>query len=347
MCAGRDRGIEDLSIKELNWLKAMQDRKISLNREGALKYSQKMYCYYDAIMKITHPAEVIIWSGWTEECYILGRIAEVRKIPHGYMEYGWIPGTNQFDPCGIGGQGAYAVKPELLEEISVNKEDIARVSDTKRYVIENQMDTRTFLKTESDDAELRKLVCEKKTVLLVGMDENGMRMNPGDEYWKQYISNIYYSVEETLEDLVHICTKNGYNLIFKPHPGEQPTDISRFDRSKMIYVIDASIDKLIQISDVAVSMASAVDYKVLMYGKPLVQVGITGLKGKKCSYEVQERNALEDELNLALQNGMTKEQKENFDVLLARLLKKYLWDDMSEKKMSYGLTLDTDFCEVI
>lgn len=224
------RGIADLSIEELNWLKAMQNRKISLDQEGSLKYSQKMYCYYDTIMKITNPAEVIIWSGWTEESYILGHIAEVRGIPHGYMEYGWIPGTNQFDPCGIGGQGVYAVKPDVLDELSVDRADLAKVSDIKRYVVENQMDTRTFMKTEADDAELRKVVCEKKTILLVGMDENGMRMNPRDAYWGQYISGIYHSVEEVLVDLVDICTKNGYNLIFKPHPGEQPIDISKFDR---------------------------------------------------------------------------------------------------------------------
>ena len=42
---------------------------------------------------------------------------------------------------------------------------------------------------------------------------------------------------------------------------------------------------------------------------------------------------------------MTMEQKRNYDQFLARLLKKYLWDDMSEKEISYGLTLDTDFGE--
>ena len=172
-----------------------------------------------------------------------------------------------------------------------------------------------------------------------------MEMNPYSRYWRQYISSIYLSVKEVLDDLLEICTENKLNLIFKPHPGNTILNLNEDDYNRMIYVKDMSIDRLIQISDVVVSIASAVDYKVLMYEKPLVQVGITGLRGKKCSYEVARREDLGKEISMALRHGMTMEQKRNYDQFLARLLKKYLWDDMSEKEISYGLTLDTDFGE--
>lgn len=340
------RGIDDLTAEENEWLRVMENRKLSSDREKAILDSKKVYCYYDNIIKMLHPAEIIIWSGWSRECYILGHIAEVRGIPYGYMEYGWIPGTYQFDLRGIAGQGEYAVKQDALEKIIVSVEDISKLQQIKDYVIENRLDTRTFLKTEADDAELKKIISDRKTVLLVGMDEKGMCMNPKDSYWEQYISSAYHSMEEVLADLMQICADNGYNLIFKPHPGEQPLEINKFDRSKMIYVKDASIDHLIQICDAAVSMASAVDYKVLMYGKALVQIGITGLRGKKCTYEVKERSCLEEQVKAALRDGMTEQQKRNYDIFLARLLKTHLWDDMSDKKISYGLTLDTDFFEV-
>ena len=87
------------------------------------------------------------------------------------------------------------------------------------------------------------------------------------------------------------------------------------------------------------------DYKALIYGKPLVQLGITGLLGKDCTYSVTEKNGLEEQLVLALKNGMTGRQTENFDRLLQILLQRYLWDDMSERSLRYGLTIEHDFLE--
>ena len=54
---------------------------------------------------------------------------------------------------------------------------------------------------------------------------------------------------------------------------------------------------------------------------------------------------LENTVLEALEIGMTKEQVRKYDQFLAKLLKRYLWDDMSEKEITYGLTLDTDFGE--
>ncbi len=98
-------------------------------------------------------------------------------------------------------------------------------------------------------------------------------------------------------------------------------------------------------ADVVVSICSAVDYKTLIYGKPLVQLGINGLLGKGCSYIVGEAAELEDQLALALKEGMTGRQKENFDRLLQILLQRYLWDDRSERTLRYGLTVERDFID--
>lgn len=336
---------EYLSEEEINWLYELEDRKTSVNKEESLRCSQELYCYYKKAVSIIRPSKIIIWGNWHRESYILGHIAEVRGIRHGYLEHGWIPGTNQFDPYGIAGQGEYAVVPDVLEKISIKEEDLSAAQRVTDYIKARQLDTRVFYETRADRLEMEKLDPTKKTIFLVGMDELGMEMNPYSRYWRQYISSIYLSVKEVLDDLLEICTENKLNLIFKPHPGNTILNLNEDDYNRMIYVKDMSIDRLIQISDVVVSIASAVDYKVLMYEKPLVQVGITGLRGKKCSYEVARREDLGKEISMALRHGMTMEQKRNYDQFLARLLKKYLWDDMSEKEISYGLTLDTDFGE--
>ena len=42
---------------------------------------------------------------------------------------------------------------------------------------------------------------------------------------------------------------------------------------------------------------------------------------------------------------MTNEQNLNFELHMAQLLKKYLWDDLTDRKLRYGLSLDKDFFE--
>ena len=133
-------------------------------------------------------------------------------------------------------------------------------------------------------------------------------------------------------------------LIFKPHPGE-PVPELKCGLEDVIIVRSMEIDRLICLADVAVSIASAVDYKVLIYGKPLVQLGITGLLGKGCTYTVSKKEMLEEQIHLALKNGMTKEQTENYNRLLQILLQRYLWDDMSDRNIRYGLSVERDFLE--
>lgn len=334
-----------LSEEEKKWIQELEERKLSFDGQKAMEYSQELYCYFRKAIQILCPSKIIIWGNWSRESYILGHLAEVYGIEHGYMEHGWIPGTNQFDPRGIAGQGEYAVNPDVLKSIPVNETDLGAVQQIKKYIIHTQLDTSIFYETRLDNLELEKLDSSKKTVFLIGMGETSMEINPYSEYWKRYVSDIYFSVNDVLEDLIRFCSDNDLNLIFKPHPGEQQLDSKR-GHDGLIYVKDTPIDRLIQISDVAVSIASAVDYKVLIYGKPLVQVGITGLKGKGCTYEILKREDLGEAINKALRYRMTEEQQKNYDIFLARLLKKYLWDDKSEKKIQYGLTLDNDFFDI-
>ena len=169
-----------------------------------------------------------------------------------------------------------------------------------------------------------------------------MRMNPQNDYWKKYISNVVESTKEALFLLVKLCRKNNWNLIFKPHPGNCIYDLKNYTKD-VICVCDMEIDRLIKLADVVVSIASVVDYKTLIYRKPLVQLGITTLLGKGCSYTVSEKGMLEEQILLALKNGMTEKQTENFNRLLQILLQRYLWDDMSERSIRYGLTVEQDF----
>lgn len=166
-----------------------------------------------------------------------------------------------------------------------------------------------------------------------------MGINPVSDYWKEFVSSVVSSTGEAFEYIKKICLKHNWNFIFKPHPGN---DAYMYEPNDCIFH-DIQIDRLIKIADVIVSISSAVNYKALLYGKPLVQIGTTCLSRKNCCYETASKEQIEENLVEALENGMTNQQIYNFDTHLAMLLDNYLWDDLSERSIRYGLTFDKDF----
>lgn len=177
------------------------------------------------------------------------------------------------------------------------------------------------------------------------MGDSSMGINPESDYWKQYVSSFFSSTQEAVSFVAEICRRNEWNFVFKPHPSPANKDGLAQDKlgDTIIQVKYTEIDRLIELSDVVISIASAVNYKVLIYGKPLVQLGHTTLSQKGCCYEIQSIDEIEAQLRNALENGMTEVQNENFEFHMEQLLENYLWDDLSNRALRYGLSLETDF----
>ena len=83
----------------------IEERKVSSDRDKSLFLSKVMYSYLKELVYFSKPQKVIIWGNWDRFSYIMDDILTVNGIPHGFMEYGWLPGTYQFDRRGIGGRG--------------------------------------------------------------------------------------------------------------------------------------------------------------------------------------------------------------------------------------------------
>lgn len=336
--------VEELSTEEKKWIEYLEERKVHTNKELSFRATAEIYWYYKNVFAILQPREVIIWGGWQRPPYILAELSKRNHIPFGFMEHGWIPGTVQFDRRGIAGQSEYAVCPEKILDLTV-KNETTDVKAIREYVKKVQLDTREFRKNDLDEKKLLQIDKTRKTIFFVGMDDFGMGMNPQSEYWSKYISAYFRSTLEAVLYVSKICENNQWNIIFKPHPSKVNDIGINFDDlpSNLICIKDMKIDRLIEIADVVVSIASAVDYKTLIYGKPLVSLGHTTLQKKGCCYEPENIADIEIQLKMAVDNGMTVEQNENFELHLAQLLENYLWDDLSVRDLRYGLTLETDF----
>lgn len=333
-----------LSEHEKNWIYDLEDRKLSEDKELSYIVTAEVYWYYKNIFSIIQPSKVIIWGGWGRESYILAELAKKNSTPYGFMEHGWIPGTYQFDRQGIAGQSEYADATGKILNFN-DRSKISEVKKIRKYIITNKIDTGRFQKNKEDEKNLQRIDKRRQTIFFVGMDDYGMGMNPKSYYWKEYVSSIFASTQEAVLYIDVICRKNDWNFIFKPHPSpafknelskEQLTD-------SIIQIKHMEIDRLLHLSDVVISISSAVEYKALIYGKPLVQLGHTTLSKKECSYGVESIEKIECQLQEALKKGMTKKQNENFEQYMVQLLENYLWDDLSDREMRYGLSLETDF----
>lgn len=342
-----ERGIgyeQELLPDERDWLEYMETRKISENRELSLKITTKIYLYYKKVFDIFRPKEVIIWGGWRRISYILAEISKRNKIPYGFMEHGWIPGTFQFDRGGIAGQSEYAVNPEKILNLTIKNKEM-NVKAIREYIIKVQLDHGKFRTNDLDEKNFSLIDKKNKTVFFVGMDDYGMGMDPLSKYWTEYISAYFHSTFDAVLYIAKICERNQWNFVFKPHPGKVMdigTDPDKLP-SNLIFIKDMKIDRLIEIADVVVSITSAVDYKALIYGKPLVSLGHTTLYKKGCCYEPENMKDIEIQLKMAVENGMTEEQDASFERHVAQLLENYLWDDLTVRDLRYGLSLETDF----
>lgn len=327
-----------LSGEELIWIKELANRKQGKKNEQLWQYLLQEYQYQKKIIEIFKPREVVVWGGWAYGSSIYGYLCEKYHIPYGYMEYGWLPGTYQVEPRGFAGLGESVGLPNPETDV-----DFQKIDEIKQYIISHKLDSNTFSVNLEDEEKFCLIDDSKKTVFLVGMDDYGMAINPDSAYWKEYISSAVSSTKEAYEICKKICKKYHWNFIFKPHPNsERKNEIADADGESIMFQ-NMQIDKLIETADVAVSIASAVNYKVLLYDTPLVQIGFTTLTGKECCYEAKTKEQIEDNLVRAIEQGVTRRQRENFDRHLSMLLNHYLWDDLSEREVRYGLTFDRDF----
>lgn len=332
-----------LTADEKTWILDLEERKTYDSKELSYKITAEIFWYFKNVFLLIRPSKVLIWSGWERQSCIAARLAQTMKIPFGYMEHGWIPGTVQFDKYWVDEQYKYASEPEIDLKIE-NKGMLLK--QIKEFIIHSKIDTGKYRETEADNRSLQRIDKNKKTIFFAGTDDASIGFNPMSDYWKNYILPPFPSTEDAAVFIAEMCKKNNWNFVFKPHPNiAAQSNIDKLD-SSIIQVKYTEIDRLIQMADVILSVTSKLEYKVLMYQKPLVKLGRSTLYKKGCCYEISDKTEIEPQVKIALKQGMTDEQNKIFESHLAQLLTYHLWDDLTGRELRYGLSLETDFFDV-
>ena len=154
--------------------------------------------------------------------------------------------------------------------------------------------------------------------------------------------SFFTTSEDAMTYISKLAKKNGWNLVYKPHPamGRWGHSSTRYKNStNVFYVNEADIYELIDIADVVVCMISGVSHIALTCDKPLVQLGHTPLKGKGCCYEPVDVGDIEAKIKEALRYGYTPEQKSAFVKHVAQVNKYYYFDDLAARPIRYGRSI--------
>ncbi len=346
----RNQIIADESVDVLCGELDDQDKKYVVGIEKSIlngyiiqdSYDQaiKHYGYYKKLIDILKPTKLMIWGGWARPSFYFRYIAQRKGIPVTNLEHGVIPGTIQNDREGIAGYGEIAKNSAGYETVKINATSDEYESVRDR-IISKKSDTGSFRRLKDDTDQLRKLDIGKKTVFLVGTGYGGWDVEEGSDFWHRYVSGEMATREEAYNTTKQVCVNNGWNMIYKPHPGSRDYYCDQDKENHNIAVVRyMDIDELIKISSVVVTLSTAVCYKVLFYEKPLVEIGRYLLWGKGCSYEV--KGDYENRLREALDNGITAGQKKCFREHIMKLLHYNHWDDLTHPDMLYGRSITED-----
>ncbi len=324
-------------IKELQKIYKIEDIDLSI------RVCTLIMKFYKRLLAIIKPSKILIGTDLKPEWRILYYLAKEQGIPGIFWEYGWIPGTLQFENNGSAGRSLLAKDGEYYNKLR-NIYSNETIDKIKEYIKEKQIDTTEFLESESDLNELKKLKEDKKTIFLIGAGL-GFLIDSKSAFFKKNISEIYETEEQILLDLIKLSVKYDLNIIYKPHPGIVNSNTYKRDES-IVWIDSMSVDELISKADVVITVYSAVDFKVLLYEKPLIQLGHSILDKAECSYIVNNKGDIENKILEALKNGITQEQINNFNILIGKLLTNISWWDGIEREITYGRPITDDIFDI-
>ena len=296
--------LSHLSPEEKTFIDDVETRKKS---DISLELLEKRYIYYRELLKILKPRGIIWWGGWARDTYLVKQIAMNNGYGFATAEHGWLKGTINIDHEGIAGQSEL-LKISVLKDSKIIKDKYDNIQDIFEQI--------TVIPSEGElrQSNLAWIKTDRPRFLLVGMGDYGMDMNPNSYYWNDYISDCVKGSIDAMYICSEICRRNGWQLIYKPHPKESNNQIiERIDVEACIFVDNISIDELIDYSDVVISITSAVDFNVCLHDKPLVQLGKNSLNDAGCTYVVHGKSEIEAKMADALKNGLTIEQKKAYE----------------------------------
>lgn len=297
------------------------------------------YQYAKALVESFQPVCVIVHNKLYSMHDIIVNVCMENKVKPLYFEFGALPGTFALENKGQMGASEVAVDYEAFKKLPVTKDDLKKAQDVWEFLKKSKLNRNPQTSKSLSRLPLKK---GRPIILFAGQNDYDSGICPYTEYSRKYHSPIFHTSDEAIIFLAQIAEQNNWNLIYKPHPlaVKHHRCLSDGLPKNIIWISDVDINKIIDISDVVVTILSQVGDISLIRGKATVMLGYTQLRGKDCVYEAYRRECIEEKIKDALKYGFTAEQKRAFVRHIAQTIKYYLYDDLNDRNLRFGQDID-------
>lgn len=302
----------------------------------------KLYKTYSLILDTLKPSYVVIWNSFYARHAIMEEICKERGIKTLYLEYGCIPGTYALEKMGQMGESFPAQRYAEFQALPVQPPMLRRAKNVLSYLYAERANRYVQPKNDSVNLLKAKIRANRPVILFAGQNDFDSGIVPYTETARTYHSPVFRSSMEALKALAEISEKNDWNIIYKPHPGimrmiaKNEQDMFSVPEN-VVTIYNADIVDVFDLCDMTITLMSQTAYLSLFRKKATLTLGYNQLRGKGCTYEAFDKASIETAIQSALQNGYTTAQHNAFVKHLAQLLSYYLFDDLSERALRYGL----------
>ncbi len=343
--------IRKMELPEKPEVKQLIDKKIYLkeavqNQNGrypdlghgyAETWVYYAYVFIVAVLDKIRPRMVILWNEFYAFHHVFCGICKEKQIELRFMEFGCLPGTFCIEKKGQQGESNPARFPEDFRSLPVTIGEITEASDVIDFLRISCMNRNPQPMMMFRSELLHYWKPGQKIVTYFGQNLYESGMYPYTSLSQEFHSPIFQTDIEALYYLQELCCKNGWNLIYKPHPIIHNLGLDKREEISECDVLDdVNINSLIDFTDVSVTIVSQCAYISLIREKPVVMLGYTQLKRKGCAYEAFNKEEIEKKIKIALVKGYTEKQRKHFKKHCAQLLKFYLLDDCTERTLRFG-----------
>ncbi|MDE5698862.1 MAG: hypothetical protein K2I96_15895, partial [Lachnospiraceae bacterium] len=301
-------------------------RHFDMRKDYAEYFAIRSYDYLNQVIEALHPDCVMLWNQFFAFHHIFEGVCRERGIKCTYFEFGVLPGTYAIEAMGQMGESYPAQKYAEFANLNVSDEEIERADEVWRYIKENRINRKEQPKRDISKILKKKLIKGRPTIFVAGQNDYESGVCPYTEHTRKYHSPIFESSDDVVEYLAKLAKKNRWNLIYKMHPLVTRYCLPKHFSGNVIILNDVDINDLIEVSDLTITILSQTGYVALFNEKPVLMLGYTQLRGKGCNYEAFKKENIEPQIELALNNGFTKDQKNNFRKHIAQICKYYVYE---------------------
>ena len=280
------------------------------------------------------PDLAILWHQFNPYSYFVNDWCERHGVPVLYGEHGVLPGSWCFEFGGQMGESWISRDPAKFAALPVTRSDRERAEAYLAQAVHQRMNRKTDTISVTEAGLAQELRSDPRPkILYAGVNDYKTGLQPFSPERTGLHTGDFISSETGLNALLPLARRNGWQILFKPHPSIKHDSAGLATHSDYLKVIDKRVDlvDLIGYSDVLATIVSQSAYMSLMHGTPTVLMGRLQLSGSGLVHEAPYRGALENALHTALaetapdtRDAATSARRDGLIQHIARLLRYYV-----------------------